>query len=170
MGIGLPGSGKTLILRNFAERHKYTYISVDEVRAKFNLSPGEASTKEVWEEIKTRVREGLGKANTVVMDSTSVLGSYRRTAIEFARECGAEKIQGIFIDTPAEIARMRNNMRDQHAPENIFANRLQSLKEQPPSIEDGFDGLFTLDENQKLVKAEFVKERKELSRERPRFS
>lgn len=170
MGIGLPGSGKTSVLRSFAKRYKYIYIGADDVRTEFNLSRGETSTKEVWDTIQERVKENIEKGNTVVVDATFAIGPNRRRAIEFARECGAEKVQGIFVDIPAELARARNDMRDQRAPEDIFVGRLHDIREQPPNMQDGFDGLFTLDEYQRVIKAEFAREKKELSREKTRFS
>lgn len=161
MGIGLSGSGKTTTLESFAQKYGYRYISTDNVRANFNINRGETSTAGVWDEIRKQVKEGINSGETIVMDSTFVTGPDRRTFIEFIRECGAEKVQGVFLDTPAEFAWQRNSERERNVPKEIFDSRRRDLENEPPHPGDGFDALFTLNEFQEMVRAETKEQSKE---------
>ena len=170
MGIGLAGSGKTTTLVAFAERHGYKYVGIDDFRKKHAIGNGEASTRKAWDEMRSSVREHLERGETVVVESTFVNGPDRRKFLRFARECGATKIQGVFLNTPAELAWEQSVTRGRVVPEYIHKERTEMLAEHPPTIEDGFDALFTLDEFQKLTEAETLTGRKEFGREKPRFS
>ncbi len=164
MGIGLAGAGKTTALEGFAKRYGYTYLSTDNIRAAFNIQQGEASPQSVWDEIRRSLKEHLSTGKSVVMDSTFVTGPDRRAFIEFAREAGAEKVQGIFLDTPAEIAWQRNIERERQAPREMFESRRKDLEAEPPAVEDGFDALFTLDQFQEMVRAETPESLREFKR------
>ena len=161
MSIGLPGSGKTTALESFAQRYGYRYISNDNVRADFNIRRGEHSIPAVWDEIRRRIKEGADNDETIVMDSTFVTGPDRREFIKFIRECGVQKIQGVFFDTPSELAWERNSKPDMHMQKEIFDSRAKDLESEPPAIQDGFDSLFTLNEFQKMMLAETAEQRKE---------
>jgi len=161
MGIGLSGSGKTTVLRSFAEKYGYRYISTDNVRAEFNIQRGETSTVAVWDEIRSRVKEAVTAGETIVMDSTFVTGPDRRTFIEFMRECGVEKVQGVFLDTSAELAWERNSKREHKAPRDVFESRRKDLEAEPPHPGDGFDALFTLNALHEMTRAETKEQSKE---------
>jgi predicted kinase len=165
VGIGLPGAGKTEVLRSFAEKNGYEYLSTENVRAALGIGDGVASPAPVWEEIRRYTKECIDADKILVLESTFVTGPDRRMFLEFARAAGAEKIQGVFIDTPSEIAWERNEARERTVPEGIFKSRAADLKKEPPGVEDGFDSLFTLNQNQELVSAEvrrpeFIRERR----------
>lgn len=166
MGIGLSGSGKTTVLKAFAERYKYAYVGIDDIRTNLGVRTGELSTDAAKDEMRKQVRDQLREQKTVVVESSFVDRQYRREFLDFARSCGAEKIQGIFLDTPSEIAWKRNLARERVVPENIYKHRMQQLEEHPPIIEDGFDSLFTLNEYQELIEAETLTARKEFGSER----
>jgi len=161
MAIGLSGAGKTTALESFAQKYGYRYISTDNVRSDLNIAHGETSSPSVWDEIRRRIKQSLGDGETVVMDSTFVTGPDRRTFIEFVRGCGAEKIQGVFLDTPAELAWKRNSERERSVPTDIFESRRRDLEAEPPHPGDGFDALFTLNEFQEMIRAENKEQTKE---------
>jgi len=173
MGIGIPASGKTTILREFAQKYGYDYIGLDDLRLEiygkieYETSPENEEwkkrNKETWEEVKKRVQESLLMDNTVVLDATFSTRRKRKDFLKFIRENGAEKIQGIYVDTPEEIARERNLKRERIVPEEIV-DKIVSEKEEP-KIEEGFDGIFTVDEYQNLVQAEIVRGEGSLKKE-----
>ena len=159
MGIGIPGSGKSTVLRQLAEKYDYTYISSDEIRKELTGNETDQSrNKQVWEETYKRITQSLQQGKNVVLDRTFVNDFERTKVINFARENGAEKIQGIFVDTPIEISKERNMARERKVPEHVIDNMNEMLKRTPPEITDGFDSLFTLDEYQELKEAEMLRE------------
>ena len=170
VGIGMPGSGKTTILKNFAERYGYAYICPDDIRQELLGDVTDNSrNNEVWAEAYKRTREHLQEGKSIVFDATFADPEYRKAFLKFARENGAEKIQGIFVDVPSEVARARNQARDRKVPNEIMDRMESDLKTTPPELQDGFDAIFTLDEYQKMVSAEVGQEqtmRKEFQKSR----
>lgn len=155
IGIGIPGSGKTTALKPFAEKNVYTYISPDDIRAELTGDASDQSkNKEVWEEARHRVAESLERGETVVFDATFAKDFERKSFIQFAREHGAEKVQGVFATVPFEVANDRNKARDRVVPEHAISRMHTMLKENPPNVEDGFDSVFDIDELQELERAE----------------
>jgi len=166
LAIGLPGSGKSQTLKRFADKYGYAFVSLDDIRAEHGLGAEQESNEAVWNDVKTRTIDSFKSGKSVVLDGT-FLSDSRRIALEVARANGIEKIQGVFIDTPAEIAWERNWARERHTPDAVFDERLAHMKAFPPKLEDGFDSFFRLDENGELVEAEtYVETKKEPRRER----
>jgi len=156
IGIGIPGSGKTTTLKKFAEKNNYVYICPDDIRAE--LSGGDAAdqskNKEVWELTYNRAAEALKSGISVVVDATFANSGQRKSFIEFLRKSGAEKIQGLYVDTPLEVAKERNSKRERQVPDFVLDRMHTSIKENPPALSDGLDSLFVLDSDQKLLSAE----------------
>lgn len=151
MGIGIPGSGKTTLLRSFAARYGYEYISADEVRAELLIPANDpiASTDNpitinMWEVIRKKVEKSLRNGQTIVLDATFARKELRIEFIQLARKNGATKIQGVFVDTPAEVAWERGKNRERQISERVFKERVDSLKKDPPISGDGFDTIFTV--------------------------
>ena len=158
IGIGIPGSGKTTVLKDFAKKWEYIYICPDDIRAEMTGDPSDQSkNKEVWDEARKRVQDHFQKGDTIVFDATLANQEQRKEFLAFARKNGAEKIEGIFLDIPLELAKERNEGRKRKVPEHVLEKMDESIRNFPPEIEDGLDALFTLDENQKLVETEMLK-------------
>lgn len=155
MSIGVPGSGKTTALKPFAEKNSYTYISPDDIRAELTGDASDQSrNREVWQEAHRRVQEALRGGKTVVFDATFAKDFERKSFIQFAREHGAEKVQGVFAAVPFEVARERNKARKRIVPEHAMDRMRAMLTENPPMTADGFDSVFAINELQKLERAE----------------
>lgn len=161
MGIGIPGSGKTTILKDMAETNEYTYICPDEIRGELGKNQADQSVnKEVWTLAYKRLKDGLEVGNTVVFDATFANPGQRKDFIKFARDNNAEKIQGVYLNIDLETAKERNKNRERVVPEFVLERMDKSIRDFPPEICDGFDSVFTLDENQKLVEVEMQSEEK----------
>ncbi len=166
IGIGIPGSGKTTVLKSFAEKWGYVYICPDDIRAEMTGDPADQSkNKEVWEEAYKKTQEKLEKGDTIVFDATFANQEQRRKILAFARENGAEKIEGIFLDIPLESAKKRNEERERKVPEHVLEKMDESIRNFPPEIEDGLDALFTLDENQKLIETKMLSKNEIIQKE-----
>ena len=164
LAIGVPGSGKTTVLKNFAQNYHYAYLSADELRIEMNIAPNNPlissdnpMTQGMWDEMRHRLAQYLKEGKTVVVDATFTRADLRQEFVELAKRNGAQKVQGVFVDTPSELAWERNEQRDRKAPREVFDKRVHDLRENPPSLEDGFDSVFRLDEYQKLLQTEVAK-------------
>ncbi len=165
MGIGIPGSGKTTIIKAFAGKNNYTYICPDDIRAEITGDPkDQTKNNEVWETTRQRVSEAIHTGKTVVVDATFAHPEQRRQFLEFIRNEGAQKIEGLYVNTPLEIAKERNANREREVPEHVLERMNGFMEENSPEIDDGFDALFVLDENQELVSAEIKKQYGGISR------
>lgn len=165
LGIGIPGSGKTTVLQKFADTYDYAYICPDDIRAELLGDVTDQSRgDEVWKEAYQRTANALAEGKSVVFDATFTNEAARMELIQFAREHGAEKIQGVHVDTPLEVAKERNQERERVVPEHVLERMHNKLQEQQPEISEGFDTIFTLNESQELEKTEREGEQIKLSR------
>lgn len=159
LGIGLPGSGKSTVLKAFAERNGYAYVCPDDIREELTGDAADQSRNaEVWSEAHTRTQEFLASDQSVVVDATFTQSQRRKEFLDFVRECGADKIQGVFVDVPLETALERNAGRDRVVPEDVIYRMDRELNRPQPELTDGFDSIFRLDENQELVEVVMQRE------------
>ncbi len=92
----MPGSGKTTVLKRFADENEYTYICPDDIRQELTGSASDQSkNREVWVEAYKRTEEELLKGKSVVFDATFTNPEQRKDFLSFVRQKGAEKIQGV---------------------------------------------------------------------------
>lgn len=161
MGIGIPGSGKTTLLKEFSEKNGYSYICPDNIREELTGNAADQTRNpEVWQIAYERLAEQLGSGQTVVFDSTLTDPERRTQFIDLARQNGAEKIYAVHADVPLETAKERNVARERVVPEHVLDMMDKNLEDNPPSVEEGVDMVFTFDEYQKLLEAERMHEGK----------
>jgi predicted kinase len=159
MGIGLPGSGKTSLLRPLAHKYSYEYICPDEIREEVTGDASDQSRNaEVWEMARERLCDALEQGKNVVFDATFANGQQRREFINFARGNGAQKVQGLFVSVSPETAGERNKLRDRTVPNHVIERMNEFLISEPPVVEDGFDSVFDINEFQELNRAETLME------------
>lgn len=170
VGIGIPGSGKTTILKDFAGRNAYAYVCPDDIRAELTGNASDQSkNREVWENAYQKTAEYLKDGSTVVFDATFTHPEQRKEFLTFVREQGAEKVQGIFVDVGLKIAKERNKDRERHVPEYVLERMDSSLENFPPELTDGFDSIFTVDSEHKLTEVTHNYKENTLHREFSKF-
>lgn len=155
MAIGIPGSGKTSLLKPFALEHGITYISRDDIRSEWYGDPHIQQDKEaVRAEAEKRSRAALAASHSILKDSTFTERAERIRTIASCRDAGAERIIGIIFNTAPEIAKERNAVREFSVMEQVIDMMSAELQEHPPSLDDGFDALYNSDELTILVEKE----------------
>lgn len=155
MGIGIPGSGKTKVLKKMADEYGYFYICPDDIRLEMTgNADNQTKNKEVWDEAYRRMEQKLKDGKTIVFDATFTDRRSRAICLNFARKFGASKVQGIYLDTPLEIAKKRNAERKRVLPEYVLERMQGNLDYEPLELKEGFDSIFTLDEYHRLMGAE----------------
>lgn len=166
VGIGIPGSGKTTLLKDFALKYNYSYICPDDIRFELTGNASDQSkNNEVWQKAYKKLEGEIRNGNVVVFDATMANLKDRKNFLSKARFFGAEKVQGVFVDVPIEIAKSRNESRERVVPDFVLNRMNDSLENFPPDIHEGFDSIFTFDELQKITKAEVEFEGNVLSKE-----
>ena len=147
MGMGIPGSGKTTYLRPLAERYGFIYLCPDDIRMELTGDPTDHTREEaVWDLARARIQQAFEGNASVVVDATFRIRRYRKEFVEFLREAGAHTVIGVYAQVPLEVAQERNQTRSRRVPPDVLLRMHASLAQEPPSLEDGFDALFTLDE------------------------
>lgn len=140
MLIGPPASGKSTFVEKW---FKSDPISPDRIR--YQLTGDESDQTQnakVWETVRYQIerlaQHCYGPAQ-VVLDATSAKRKDRRSIIAHAKECGYEKVVGIWLRTDVEECFARNAKRDRVVPEDVILKMWTQLIDNPPSVEDGFD-------------------------------
>ena len=155
LGIGISGAGKSTILQKFADENKYYYISVDEIRGELSGDPKDQHhNSEAWDIAKRLLKYMYEGDKTIVFDATLAKKEDRVNFLGFLKDNGVSKVQGVFVDTPLEVAKKRNENRDRIVKDSSIELMDKNLKEAPPSVSEGFDSIFRLDENAKIIGVE----------------
>lgn len=138
IGIGLPGSGKTTYLREFAARIGAVYICADDIRAEWFKDAGvQANAGQVWQEVHRRIRKALMQGRDVVVDGTHTKPEDRRRTLEACRN--AVWIEGIWCQAPFGVCVARNRGRERVVPHYAMKRMRGQLYRNPPSKREGFD-------------------------------
>lgn len=144
VGIGLPGSGKTTILKPLAVELDAVYVNRDDIREELT---GDASNhsmeREVTATANRRVAQGLKQGNHVIVDATHNSQRSRKEIIRFARRYGSSMIIGLYVNVDIDISLLQNSKRNRVVPEEVVQQMHTRLRESQPRIEEGFDILLT---------------------------
>jgi predicted kinase len=166
IGMGIPGSGKTTFLKELSRERGCEYISSDDIRTELSGETSDMTKGDsVWLEIKKRGLIALEEGRDVIIDAVFSNPQIRQEILGFFKENYNAEIQGIYIDTPLEIAEERNAGRERVVPNNVIVEMKKQFIDFPPDAREGFDTIFILDENHHLEKVNFENEGESVTRE-----
>ena len=144
VGIGIPGSGKTLYLKELAEEGDYAYVSKDAIREELLGSiTDQSKNREVWLESNRRITDALAAGRSVILDSTHAERWKREELVSFLKEAGARQVVALYFDVPLDLALSRNRARERVVPESTLRSFHSALTKEPPIIAEGFDAIYT---------------------------
>jgi len=139
--IGIPGSGKSSIIKERFSDNTYKIISADEIkRALPGFDPKhpdlvhEESVRLAEEEVYLATKNGFN----FVMDSGGVNNSYQLRIMNFVKDAGYV-VALILVDTPLSVCLQRNSTRERNVPadEIIYKSfKLPSCFEKQKAIAD----------------------------------
>lgn len=156
MAIGVPGAGKTTILKPLAERLGMQHVNRDEIREEWFGEPHLQVAKEaVWKEAERRTKEALDASRPVLLDATFAEPRKRIDASASARGAGAERVIGVIFSVPLETAKERNRNREHRVEDSVIEMMHAQLAENPPHESEGFDALYSSEELDELEGKEF---------------
>jgi len=145
IGIGLPGSGKTTVLKELAAKSRATYVCPDDIRLELT---GDASNqsrnREVWSETYRRIHAELDAGRNVVVDATNAKKPDRLRLIAHCR-LKADQIHGMWFIAPLRVILERNQGRERVVPDFAMGLMAGWLEACPPVEAEGFDQLVEFD-------------------------
>lgn len=156
ISIGVPGSGKSTVMRNIVEWGSFEITGPDAIRlVKHDDETDHRDDKEIWVELRSRVAVAMKAGKTIVIDSTFHTKKRRAHFLEFARANGAEKIEALYFDIPLETLLSRAGGRHESGGKETFLDYMRQayaeLQDNLPTPEEGFDELFRIDGKGKVV-------------------
>ena len=136
--VGAPGSGKSTFGKKFAEEHGLTYISSDELRARFGSGENDQTVSgAVFGYIRRTIPQLLSSGKSVLIDATSMSKSDRKDYIKYADAVGAYKI-GIAFEVARATLIKRNQDRGAKGGRNVpveVIDRMLAKYQRPDSSE-----------------------------------
>lgn len=104
IGIGVPGSGKTTMLRPYAETVEAVYLSADDERRRLGNESDQSLTPQAWSAVHDKAAIALGEGKSVVVDGTFAKESDRRGEVARLRDMGARAVIAIYLAVPVDVA------------------------------------------------------------------
>lgn len=161
VAIGLPGSGKSTMLKRLSEEKGWPIISVDAIRKEMTDSEADQSKNaEAWEFAYKRIAVLQAAHPVILFDATLAQQSNRIEFLNEARRSGMDFIQGLYFTAPYSIVQERNYQRERVVPEHAMLRMHEQLTFDEPKLQEGpgerFDELTTIhtDREQDEVYAE----------------
>ncbi|MBD2447902.1 AAA family ATPase [Nostoc sp. FACHB-152] len=144
--IGLPGSGKsTLAKQLIAECPQMQLISTDAIRGQlFGDEIIQGPWFLIWQELERQLQQAVTANTSAIFDATNARRCDRRELITLGRDLGFTQITGIWLTTPVWLCLARNKRRTRRVPEEVILRMHRHLRDAPPSLNEGFDGLIKL--------------------------
>jgi alkanesulfonate monooxygenase SsuD/methylene tetrahydromethanopterin reductase-like flavin-dependent oxidoreductase (luciferase family)/predicted kinase len=124
--VGTAGSGKS----HWAARHYRTeeIVSADQLRAVVGSGPADLDASvDAFALLDTIVGARAGRGLTVVVDTLGLDRDRRAGYLALARRVGLPAVV-VCLDTPAEVARARNALRDRPVPARVLAGQQQRMR------------------------------------------
>ena len=137
--IGLPGAGKSTFAQVLIQINPHSvWICPDHIREQLY---GDASIQGTWTEIQIMIDQQFDQAiqaqHPVIYDATNVKAQWRRDFLQRYSPPGIQWL-GWQLNASAQDCIHRNHLRSHAVPPKIILTYAQFLKDQPPSIAEGF--------------------------------
>ena len=140
--IGLPGSGKTTIVRRDYSKN-FIVVSADEIKQKHpNYNPADPEPLHQWsvKEAETQMNLLSDQGVSICMDSGGVNNSYSLRIIKMLKSKGYH-ITLVYVEAPLEICLKRNQKRERKVPEAAIIEKskmIASCLEKQKSLVDDY--------------------------------
>lgn len=153
--IGIPGSGKTTLMKSISERYNIPRVESDYVREELY---GDASIQgdfhEVFDEVYRQINLFLNEMNICILDATNVTHQARRRAIFRTHP---DQIIYVIMDNDYDKCASRNQQRDRVVPKHVMRRMWKNLVKDFP-VESEIENLiiYNYDSPQLFLKLEEV--------------
>lgn len=137
MMIGLPGSGKSTIAKEIAEKENAIIISTDQLRQELlNDINSQESNKLIFQEAEKRIKDNLKANIAVIFDATNINYKRRMELLNKLNKLRIKKI-AVLVATPYKECLERNKKRDRQVPEEVIKRMYFNFY--IPQYYEGFD-------------------------------
>ena len=152
VAIGVPGCGKFTWWNNGVQNleipsERSIRINMDSIREDLTGDAGDQSKNGVVAKIANQnlLSALANKIPLIYWDNTSASPKYRKAVIRPAKEAGYNVV-GVYFDLPLEVVKGRNANRDRVVPEHVLDRIFNSIAQNPPTLDEGFDNIYTISE------------------------
>jgi predicted kinase len=152
LAIGLPGSGKTTVLKRISEENNIPRISYDDIREELVREFGnDFQFSKVIETGKERMENQFKSgAKKIIIDATSAKREDRISTIKFIKSFDPEaEIVGVNFKIDKFEAGMRNHKRgligERFVNGGVINRMEKSLVTEPPEMDEGFKEIVKID-------------------------
>lgn len=133
--IGLPGSGKTTYTKKIQKEKNISILSSDSIRKELTGNEADVKTishKEIFRILFERVKKKLSQGEDIIYDATNTYYKDRIDTINklnkiIDKNNKKTEIVGVLFNTPAEIAKQRNALRERKVPEWVIERQEKQL-------------------------------------------
>lgn len=149
MACGMPGSGKTSWwfegLKNGSIPKESIRISMDEIRKEMTGNESDQSKNYVVSKVANiKLKACLSERIPVIYwDNTCTKAKYRKEIIELAKQANYN-IVCVYFNIPLAVCLSRNASRSRVVPTDVIENMYNSIKDNPPKNEEGFDDIIVV--------------------------
>ncbi|MBC8122919.1 MAG: AAA family ATPase [Gemmatimonadaceae bacterium] len=144
--IGLPASGKSTLASQLGSAlPAVVIVSSDAIRAElYGDAAIQREPARVFAVAHARLHQALVAGNATIFDATNLEAPFRRRLLAQLRLWGAQRMIGLWLDTPLGVCRVRNQNRVRVIPDRVLERMHRQLCAYPPTLEEGFDYLVRL--------------------------
>ena len=150
--IGPPAGGKSTLASQLAALGKSRIVSTDRIREQLfgdEIIQGDWSA--IQREVISQMGEAIATGQSIIYDATNVKREWRKDLLKtVARELDGEELRWIawYLTTSIEKCKEWNQKRSRKVPDEVIEAMFVSLKEVPPSAEEGFLAIVSVDVTQ----------------------
>ena len=143
--IGPPGSGKSTFAEQLLDIYpeKLVLISPDAIRKELNTEHGHKEV-EVFRLVYDRLQSYLDEGKSVVYDATNCNKKHRVKIVNVASR-HATNVIGLISRTDFLSCISYNDARDRPVPTDVITQMYLNLRNNPPSMGEGYDILAYFD-------------------------
>ena len=141
--VGVPGSGKSTLAKRLARSKNALVLSTDSIRT---ILYGNPEIQGNWQDIERVLHNLLLKCvsqnKSVIVDATHTLRAHRKTLLTLSNKINWSCIH---LKTSLDTCHKRNLKRSRTVPKTVIDNMYQNLLNEPPTLNEGFIHIKTIE-------------------------
>ena len=141
--VGVPGSGKSTLAKRLARSKNALVLSTDTIRTLLYGSPMvQGSWTDVERVLHNLLLKCVSQNKSVIIDATHTLKAHRKTLLTLSKQINWTCI---YLKTDLDTCHKRNLKRSRTVPKTVIDNMYQNLLNEPPTLNEGFNHIKTIE-------------------------